>query len=436
MNLRRAYGAALLSAALVVFPTAPPVAAADAARSGTLPGGATYLLRPVGGAPVAAIALWFRAPSAGFDPTPAPGLGRLAAAAIAASVPVTGTSLISFVERVGGRLAVTAYPQSVAVSTLVPADQAAATLQALTRAYFAPVLTDEGLATAKRDQIGESQVRAQSSEPAIQEALYGALFTDGPPRYPSFGASNAIVALPGERVRAFAERAFRPSNAVVVATGTVDDATLAAALPGRAGAARGIESAQRGVVAPAPVPVRRTGEETGFGLAWAGPPIAEEREATAMDFVADYLFSPETGNVQRAARPSGASITGTFVTFHDPGVFMITATGGDTAAARAAIDAGLAALRRPLDPATFEAARRTFVFHILSDQQTPSGLADSYGWYAVEGNPLYAPGDGGSAGRYFTAAASLTPEFVAATVAKYLGRAGASVTVVPPGVPS
>ena len=85
-----------------------------------------------------------------------------------------------------------------------------------------------------------------------------------------------------------------------------------------------------------------------------------------------------------------------------------------------------------LDPVTFEAARRRFVYHILSDAETPSTLADTYGWYSVEGNPAYAPGEGGSAGRYLSAAAALTPEFVAATAAKYLDRPGATITVAPP----
>jgi predicted Zn-dependent peptidase len=133
--------------------------------------------------------------------------------------------------------------------------------------------------------------------------------------------------------------------------------------------------------------------------------------------------------VQRAAGASGAEIVGTFVTFHNPGVFLVTATGGDPAAARTAVDAALAAMRTPLAPAAFAQARRAFVYHILSDGETPGELADSYGWYTVEGDAPYTPGEGGTRGRYLAAAAALTPAFVAATVAKYLGHAGATVSV-------
>ncbi len=112
--------------------------------TGTLAGGGTYLIRPAGGASVAAVALWYRAPQGGFGTEAVPGLGRLAAAAIAASKPVTGTALSQFVRQVGGKLSVAAYAESVAVSVLVPADRAADAVKALTRSYFAPVLTDAG----------------------------------------------------------------------------------------------------------------------------------------------------------------------------------------------------------------------------------------------------------------------------------------------------
>lgn len=420
---------ALAGAALAAF-TLSPAVALDAARSGRLAGGGTYLLRPTGGADVAAIALWFRAPAAGFDSIPSPGIARLAAEAIAASQPITGTSLVRFIDQIGGRLAVTAYPDSVAVSTLVPSNQANATVRALTQAYFAPVLTDPGLAVAKRDEVGEAEALHADPESSIEAALYGALFTGGPAKYPTYGDATAVTAVTLDQVRPFAERAFRPSNAFLVATGQIDDRIVDAAIPGRAGAAPGPESAEPEELASAPAPIENHGDEPGFGLMWAGPPINDERSATALDFIADYLFSPDNGTVQRAAHASGSEIAGTFVTFHDPGVFIVTATGGDVAAARRAVDDGLAAIRQPLDAKAFEAARRAFTFHLLSDQQTPSGLTDTYGWYAVEGDAAYAPGEVGAGARYWAAVAALTPAFVAQTATRYLGRAGAMVTVV------
>ena len=116
--------AALLGAALVLSLTSAGTGAdgdALAPANGTLPGGGTYLIRPGGGANVAAVALWYRAPAGGFGTTAIPGLGRLAASAVAASRPITGTSLSQFARQVGGKLTINAYPESIAVSLVVPA---------------------------------------------------------------------------------------------------------------------------------------------------------------------------------------------------------------------------------------------------------------------------------------------------------------------------
>lgn len=402
-----------------------------AALTGKLSGGGTYLIRPQGGADVAAIALWYRAPAAGFGSEAIPGLGRLAMTAVAASQPVTGTSLATFVRQVGGRLNVNAYPESVSVSLLVPADKGADAVQELTRAFFAPVLDQAGLNAARRAVLADGEVRDFDHGAQITDAIYAALFAGGPDKIPPFGSSAAYATAPLDTVRAYAERAFRPANAILVATGAVDDSVIASALPGRSDAPADAEAPQPETLAGVVGPIQVPGPEAGFGLGWAGPPIADEREATAFDFIADYLFYPDTGTVQKAVRDSGSSVVGTFVTYHDPGVFLVTSTGGDQAAVRAAVDAGLTAIRRPLDAATFAAARNQFVYHILSDGETPSALADTYGWYAVEGNAGYTPGEGGANGAYLAAASALTPDFVAATAAKYLDRPGAAITVVP-----
>jgi predicted Zn-dependent peptidase len=422
--------AALIGAALVLS-SAGAAPDASSPLTGTLAGGGTYLVRPTAGANVAAIALWYRAPSSGFDSTAVPGLGRVAASAIAASQPVTGTSLAQFVRQTGGRISVTAYPESIAVSVLVPADRAGSAVRALTRSFFAPVLTDAGLGLARRSVLQDGSIRAQSPDAIITDAIYAALFSAGPAKIPPFGVSAGFASLTLDNVRTYAERAFRPGNAVLVVTGAVDPSVLASALPGREGAKAGAESAVPETLTANIAPVRAAGSERGFGLGWAGPPIGSEREATAFDFIADYLFYPEAGTLQRAVRDTGATLTGTFVTFHDPGVFLMTASGGDQAAVHTAVDAALRAIREPMSRAAFDAARRTFVYHILSDSGTAQTLADTYGWYAVEGNPEYAPGEGGPAGRYLAAAAALTPEFVAATAAKYLDRPGASIEIEP-----
>jgi predicted Zn-dependent peptidase len=117
------------------------------------------------------------------------------------------------------------------------------------------------------------------------------------------------------------------------------------------------------------------------------------------------------------------------VTYHDPGVLLVTISGGDVTAARKSVDDAFAAVRKPLSKAEFAQARAAFLYHMLSDIETPGGMADTLGWYTVEGDQGYAPGANGAASRYFAVADSLTPAFVAATVNKYLTRPGAVVAV-------
>jgi zinc protease len=420
-------GALAQTAAPSPAPASP--APASAAATGVLPSGVAYELRPDPAQPAAAVALWYRAPSTGFDAPAVPGLARLAAATVAASTPITGTSLAQLVDRWGGRLSVAAYPDSVAVTVLVPPDRAAQAVRAMTADYFAPVVNAGGLRLAQRD-VGEDVIYRSFGPEAIEDALGTALFADGPLHDGSIGTVSGLAAVKLERVRAFAERAFRPSNAILVLTGDVGPAALAAAAS-RAGATRSDpEPAVAQTPRAAAQPLRREGNIAGTGLGWVGPPITAEADATALDFVADALFAPRTGVVAKALGSRKVLVTGKFVTYRNPGIFVVTISGDEAAAARPLVDKALAEAAKPMTPAAFEAARAGFVYRLLSEMETPADVADTYGWYTVEGAPAYAPAEGGTRGRYFSLAASLTPAAVAQVVAKYLSAAPAVVTLV------
>lgn len=425
---------AALAAAFSIFGLLPaaaaaPIAPVNAFASGALPGGGQYVINHTDAAPVAAIALWYRAPATGFDATGVPGLGRLAAATVAGSAPITGTPLGRYIGELGGRIAISSFPDSVAISALVPAENAASVVHAMTVSFFAPVVTADGLKLAQRDVGEEAFFRQFNAEQTIDDALAGALFRDGPAHYPSLGPSADVSKVTLDRVKAYAERAFRPSNAVLVVTGAVDASVVSTAVPGRPGTARDAEPQLEAHLVPQPQPIATTGVETGQGLGWVGPAISAEREATALDFISDYLFRSDTGMVQRAVAATKSTVSGKFVTYHDPGVLLVTISGGDVAATRKLVDDALTNIRKPLDKSTFTAARDAFLYHMLSDIQTPGGMADTLGWYTVEGNQTYAPGAGGATSRYLAVAGSLTPAFVAQTVTKYLGRPGAVVAI-------
>jgi predicted Zn-dependent peptidase len=411
-GLRAAVSAALLVGCVASAAGAQSAGTQSAApATGTLPGGVAYELRPDPAQSGAAVSLWYRAPAGGFEEPATPGLSRLAATTVSASAPISGTPLAQLVERYGGRLSVAAYPGSVAVTALVPPDRVSQTVRAMTADYFAPVVTAAGFAVAQGDVREDTLLRSVEPD-AIENALGAALFASGPfhdGTIPTAALGDVTVA----RVRAFAERAFRPANAILILTGNVDAAAL------RSIAARSGDTsvaAPEPAAAPAPAPptadtepLRRTGLISGTGLGWLGPPIADESAATALDFVADALFAPKTGAVAKALIGRKAAVTGKFVTYHAPGVFLVTITGDDAAAARPFVEQAVAAAATPMSAAAFEAARAAFVYRLLASTATPADAADTYGWYAVEGDAAYAPAEGGFRGRYFSLAAALAP---------------------------
>jgi hypothetical protein len=423
-------------AALLVL--AAPCAAAEPAASGTLPGGTAYVLTPVSGPPVAAVELWFRAPAGGFGSEPIPSLSRLAAETVVSSKPLAATAkpLGSLVSDAGGRLNVSAYGDSLVVSALVPASSARDVVSGLTRAFFAPIVTPEGFKAAQRAIVTDVALAKFDPENVVHDAVFGALFSRGPHASPALGTPDGLAKITIEQVRAYADRAFRSQNAALVLSGNIEGSVLSAAAEGRPpadGTPPVPEGFPANVVAASPKPVTGSFPEPLAGFGWAGPPIADEREATALDFVADYLFAEKTGTVTRdlqASDPDTYVGLGQFVTLHDPGVFVVWIGGKNVAAGAAKAHAALAALQTPLDSETFARALAAFQFHMQSQVQNAPEVAENLGWYWVQGNLAYAPGGGGG-GAYMDALHALTPGFVAKTVATYLSGDGVAVSFHP-----
>lgn len=433
MSLGSTLSRAAVSAALVVC-TALPGGAQTATISGPLPGGGAYTLSPDPAQPAAAVALWYRAPSSGFGEPARPGLARLAATTVAGSVPVTGTALGTLIARYGGRLSVAAYPDSVAVTALVPPDHALDAVRAMTADYFAPVVTAAGLELAQRDVVEDVVFRSFEPQEAVEDALGASLFATGPLHDGTFGTPQGLREMTLDDVRSYAERAFRPANATLVLAGNVD-ATVLGAVATRDGAAPGAEAPVVQTPLSQPATLRRDGNAEGVGLAWAGPPIADEAAATALDFIADAWFAPHRGLAVKALGSGGPDVTGKFVTYHDPGLFLVTLSGNGAQAGRAAIVRTLAAAARPLDAKTFEALRAAFIYDVLDAAVTPADVTDSEGWYAVEGDPSYAPLASANRTRYLALARALTPESVARVAARYLSAAP-GVVVLGKAVPA
>jgi predicted Zn-dependent peptidase len=416
--LRTALTVAMLGIASLCI--APYRADAAMQELSPLPRGGSYVLDPDPTVGSAAIGLWFRAPGAGYD-NATPGISNLAATAAAVAPLASGKSLYALVHTVGGELNIQVYPDIIGIAAVVPATSARRIVAAMTAAYFSPSVDDTAVKTARANAAVLGVQQRYESDATLHDLLFGQIFANGPEHYPPLPtAVTQLTSISTAQVSDFAKRAFRAENGVLTLTGNVDASSVAAVTDGAGSGSmdRPIDS----TLAAAPASATSTGAVDGVGLAWIGPPIADEKAATALDFVADYLFREQTGVVTKAldkAR-SDALVVGQFITLHDPGVMLVTIGGDHEKQAEQRVLEALSTLQQPLDRQTFEAAREAFLYHVAADTQTPQQRADNLGWYSVEGNLAYAPGIGD--GSYERAARALDPQYVADIVRRYLGK--------------
>jgi predicted Zn-dependent peptidase len=413
--------ALLFAAALVAAWSLPAAnAAAESAlqQTGALPQGGTYVIDPDATVDAAAIALWFRAPGAGYDNS-TPGIAELAATAAAVAPLASGKSLYALVHSVGGELNVEVYPDIVGIAVVVPASAARRVVAAITAAYYAPAVDEVAVKTARANAAVLGVQQRYETDATLHDLLFKQIFAGGPAHYPPLPTSVAqITSLSTAQISDFAKRAFRSENSILALTGNVDLSSLTAVTDG-SGAGR-MDPPYDSTLAAVPASATALGFVGGIGLAWIGPPITDEKAATALDFIADYLFRDETGVVPKALDQVGnqALVVGQFITMHDPGVMVVTIGGDHADQARERVLAALSAMQTPLDARTFNAAREAFLYHIASDTETPQERADNLGWYGVEGDPAYAPGI--VDGTYARSVRALDPAYIADVVKHYL----------------
>lgn len=408
----------LTTAALAVMLAPLGASGAVTASTGSLPHGGVYTMTEDPAVASASVDLWFRAPSDGYDGA-TPGIARLAATSAAASTLASGKSLVTLVRQLGGTLGIDVYPDMIGVSVDVPATGARRVVAAMSAAYFAPAITEDALATARTDVAVLSAEQRYFAGDLVHNALFAQLFSAGPAHVaPIPGSMAEVKSITLAQASAYAKRAFRSANATFALAGSVDPSLLDAVTAGTPGTP---DAPIASTVASAPQDRTIESDVSGAGVAWIGPPISDERAATAMDFIADYLFRDGTGVVTKTIDPTGdAYVSGQFITLHDPGVMLVTIDASNAAKLQTQVVDAVQALEQPLAPAAFAAAREAFLYHLAADAQTPDEQAANLGWYATEGNAAYAPSSEQSA--YWKAARSLDAAYVASVVKKYLAR--------------
>jgi predicted Zn-dependent peptidase len=413
----RSAAAAMLGAASLFF-VSVPADAAIAHQTGALPRGGSYVLYPDETVATAAIGLWFRAPAAGYDDAK-PGIANLAATAVAVVPLASGKSLYALVHTVGGELNIQVYPDIIGIGAVVPASATRRVVAAMTAAYFSPRVDDPAVKTARANAAVLGVQQRYESDTTLHDLLFRQIFASGPAHYAPLPTTvSQLTSISTSEVAGFTKRAFRAENAVLTLTGNVDASSISAVTDGNGPGS--MDPPYDSKLAAALQSATVSGAVDGVGLAWVGPPISDERAATALDFVADYLFREETGTVSKALdrSDSDALVIGQFITLHDPGVMVVTIGGSHEKQVEQSVLDALSALQQPMDRQTFNAALEAFLYHVAADTQTPQQRADNLGWYSVEGDLPYAPGL--AEGNYERAARTLDPQYVAEVVRRYL----------------
>jgi predicted Zn-dependent peptidase len=415
MTVRTA-AVAMLGAASLCFASVSD--AATLRQTGSLPRGGSYVLYPDETVATAAIGLWFRAPAAGYDDA-RPGIANLAATAVAVVPLASGKSLYALVHTVGGELNIQVYPDIIGIGAIVPASAARRVVAAMTAAYFAPTVDDAAVKTARANAAVLGVQQRYEADTTLHDLLFRQLFATGPAHYPPLPATVAqLTSISTTQIGEFSKRAFRAQNSVLTLTGNVDASSISAVTDG--GGAGSLDSPYDSRLAAALQSATVSGAVDGVGLAWVGPPISDARAATALDFVADYLFREQTGIVTKALDRTerDALVVGQFITLHDPGVMVVTIGGSHEKQVEQSVLDALATMVQPMDEKTFNDAREAFLYHVAADTQTPQQRADNLGWYGVEGDLDYAPGI--VEGNYERSARTLDPQYVAQVVRRYL----------------
>jgi predicted Zn-dependent peptidase len=423
-------------------------AACGAAATGTAPAsslalvqqqsnGLTVVARRAGAAPVAALEIWIRCPANDYDGSN-PGIARLAALALVEEKSQTSLSLRDATRIAGGHIAVSVYAESTEIAILAPSYAASALLDKLS-ATVAKGYVDQAAFDTARTRLAAGQVAAGDvADQELRDALFSQLFSGGPLRDSTYGTPKSLRDATLVDVTKFIGRAYVPANEVVVAVGDLDAQDVGrhlSAFSAASGTAQPMPASPIASYGGAPFAIHNDqADAAGVGLAWVGPPIADERAATAMDFLSDYLTDPTSGALTKAVADvdSDADFSGQFITLRDPGVFFVTAAGKNFDIAtlpqiiRTAVQASVG---HELPRADFDRARDAYVTHLLRAMQSVEGLADNYGWYYAQGALAYSPSATAVplSGAYFDQVASLTPEYVYSVARKYLLGAPAVV---------
>jgi len=308
-------------------------ACATAATTTQLSDGLTVVMRSEALFPTVAFQIWIRCPADGYAGSQ-PGIARLTALSLLEQKSGNDT-FRDAVRHAGGQVGVSVYHEGTEIALLAPSYIAPQLADQMLHAVLRPNV-DRTAYLAARQRLAAQQVAAlEVPDQILRDSLFAQMFASGPLHDPTYGTPRMLAAFTLADVNAFLRQAYVPGDEIVVAVGKADGSDLERRVRAIASSARTPSSMPNSTLAPpraTPLIVEvAQAAAPGVALGWVGPPISDQRAATAMDFLSDYLTHPDAGVVAQSVRQlqPHAAFAGQFITMRDPGVFFISVSGRD-----------------------------------------------------------------------------------------------------------
>lgn len=373
------------------------------------------------------------------DPAGRPGVASMTTTlAEAGAAGMTAPQIAARIESLGGNLGLQAGPDSTVAYTSAPEpniEEAGRLLSAIVRSPDFPAAELERARKRALDQL-----RVSMRNPSFVNSLVArrALYGDAPYGAPESGTPASLAALTREDVAAYAGRWWRPDNATLIVTGGMapeaafamaerlfgDWAKPAAPMPARAASPAGDAGAPRVIAIDNPA-----ADQAAVSVALRGIPRKDE-DYYPLLLANSVLGGSSTARLFQEVRVKRALSYGAY-----SGLQALADEGSLIAQARTRNDAApevakvmLDEIRRlaaePVTPDVLE-RRKTLQIGAFGRQvENSSGLASFLANLAIQGLPM------SEYGRYIPALEAVTPEAIAASVARELDPAQASIVVV------
>ncbi len=303
------------------------------------------------------------------------------------------------------------------------------------------VLDDNVINTERMVVLEERRLRLENNPDAkMQEALWSQAYMLHPYAWPVIGDPRDIIQVPLATIRAFYDRYYVASNAVIVAVGDFDSASLKSKLRAAYGGLPKVDRPKREVFTEPPQKEERRyrlrDPSGGDRVAWAyHVTSARDDDSYSLDVLSNILFEGASSRMHRSLveeRKIAIGVSGTAFTPDSPGLFMMNAIarqGIGTEKIEEALGSVLSEIKeKGVTPEEVGIAVKQLSLQRVDSVRSAVGMGQFVGTLEV------FFGDPSRFQRDINKYASVTPESVLEVARKYLFANNRTVVIMAPEV--